>query len=211
MSVPNALHHAMRSAKEKAQEVAQEKAEKVKDAARRAKDLALQARDAAREGLRESDPRFLKSRIPAGKHCAFFVDRGRLLFEVDGEAIQQAREAPGNFANTVADALVAFGVNHPILTVILLSIPEAVIKAAAKNWKYIGPQLRGLAATMVASPAVKAAGIIILIEITIIIIRCVEIHLKDKNSVNGGVVIELLLPNFQVLSVIHPRGGYKAA
>jgi hypothetical protein len=169
---------------------------------------------AGKENWRESKvhPTDIPSQIPKGKHCQFFEHGASLYLEIDGAAIQRVRDNAANLVRELGDALQRFGTNHPVICAILafwvnndLQIAVGLLK---KGRGLLLKEVYLLALS--AYPGAVAVAWIIAIEAVILAVRASEIHLKDKNSVNGGVLIQLVFPNFQIQSVIFPRGGFKS-
>jgi hypothetical protein len=150
------------------------------------------------------------SHLPPNTHCAFVTYGGELFLEMDRDAINRAKQDVKNVVGDLIAAVKKFGENHPAIMAAAACVPAGVVQALVKNKAWLQlfhMQLR--AAFPAAGSYLTAAGVIILIEIVIIVVRTIEIWQKDQHSVNGGVLIKIVFPNFQVLSQVYPRGGWK--
>lgn len=119
------------------------------------------------------------------------------------------RDNAKNLVQELGDALERFGTNHPVIAGILafwVNNDSLLVQGLLKKGKGVLLQDVYLMA-LECYPRLVLAAWIIAIEAVILAIRATEIHLKDRNSVNGGVLIQLVFPNFQIQSVIFPRGG----
>lgn len=150
------------------------------------------------------DPKTVRSRVSGGTHVALFFEGPYLFAEFDGFAVERVKAINKNDIVALYELLQGyqkdveqFAKNYPVIA--------PMVTAAAKQLpKAILTQL-GIST----SQAVQIGVAFLLIEIAILIVRAVEINHKHMNSVNGGVIIEIVFPNPQIQSIVLPRGGAK--